>query len=143
MFFTEYPRFWWLSEQIATMNFEKINLDNHQNLGYSVKNIPIPPKKLYLKFMLDKVESFIKRLRWKAFYFDKKQLNQDEEPYNRSFSLVFSCCCFTLFRRNSSASFKLYFFYLFIYFVFQIFNRPLTSPGRRNSLLGQIKLMLN
>ena len=67
---------WWLSEQIATMNFEKINL------GYSMKNIPIPPKKLYLKFMLDKVESFIKRLRWKAFYFDKKQLNQDEEPLN-------------------------------------------------------------
>ena len=32
--------------------------------------------------MLDKVESFIKRLRWKAFYFDKKQLNQDEEPLN-------------------------------------------------------------
>ena len=30
--------------------------------------------------MLEKVESFIKRLRWKAFYFDKKQLNQDEEP---------------------------------------------------------------
>ena len=32
--------------------------------------------------MLDKVESFIKRLRWKAFYFDKKQLNQDEKPLN-------------------------------------------------------------
>ena len=32
--------------------------------------------------MLDKVESFIKRLQWKAFYFDKKQLNQDESPLN-------------------------------------------------------------
>ena len=58
------------------MNFEKINL------GYFVKNIPIPLKKLYLKFMLDKIESFIKRLRWKAFYFDKKQLNEDEKPLN-------------------------------------------------------------
>ena len=32
--------------------------------------------------MLDKVESFTKQLWWKAFYFNKKQLNSDEELLN-------------------------------------------------------------
>ena len=43
---------------------EKINFD------YSLKNISIPSKKLYLKSLLDKLNSFINRLRWKVFYFD-------------------------------------------------------------------------
>ena len=38
-----------------------------KNLGYSLKNIPIPTKQHYLKAMIDKVESFITRLRWKAY----------------------------------------------------------------------------
>ena len=43
-----------------------------KNLGYSLKNIiPIPTKQHYLKYMIDKVESFITRLRWKAYFFEK------------------------------------------------------------------------
>ena len=38
-----------------------------------MKNIPIPPKQHYLKSMMEKVESFITRLRWKAYFFDKKE----------------------------------------------------------------------
>ena len=42
------------------------------NLGYSMKNVPIPPKQRYLKRIMEKVESFIPRLRQKAHFFDKK-----------------------------------------------------------------------
>ena len=37
-----------------------------------MKNLLIPPKQRYLKSMMEKVESFITRLRWKAHLFDKK-----------------------------------------------------------------------
>ena len=38
------------------------------NLGYSAKNIPIPTNNSYLKAMITKIKSFVKRLRWKAFF---------------------------------------------------------------------------
>ena len=38
--------------------------------NYSLRNIPIPNRRTYLLSLLDKVENFIKRLRWKAFFFD-------------------------------------------------------------------------
>ena len=41
-----------------------------KNLGYSLKNIPIPGKQHYLKSVIDKVESLIIRLRWKAPFFE-------------------------------------------------------------------------
>ena len=44
-----------------------------RNLGYSMKNIPIAPKQRYSKSMMEKVKSFITRLRWKAQFFDKKE----------------------------------------------------------------------
>ena len=50
----------------------KANMEARK-LGYSMKNIPIPPKQSYLKSMMEKGESFITRLRWKAHFFDKKQ----------------------------------------------------------------------
>ena len=40
-----------------------------KNFGFSLKDIPIPSKSNYLKCMIEKVESFVKRLRWEAFYF--------------------------------------------------------------------------
>ena len=39
------------------------------NLGYSNKNIPIAPPKKYLKFLADKTEIFLRRVRWKAYHF--------------------------------------------------------------------------
>lgn len=41
------------------------------NLGYSLKNIPIPPKKKYLKSITETVESFITRLSWKVHFLDR------------------------------------------------------------------------
>ena len=40
-----------------------------KNLGYLLKNIPIPIKLHYLKSKTDKVENFIIRLRWKPYFF--------------------------------------------------------------------------
>ena len=45
-----------------------------KNLGYSKKNIPIASKKAYMKKMMEKVESFVRRLRWKALFFEKPEL---------------------------------------------------------------------
>ena len=45
---------------------------NDKNLGYSRKNIPNPQNSTYLKYLIEKVEIFIKRMRWKAFFFEKK-----------------------------------------------------------------------
>ena len=39
------------------------------NYGYSIKNITIPPMNEYLRRLVEKTELFIKRLRWKAFFF--------------------------------------------------------------------------
>ena len=36
-----------------------------------MKNIPIPPKTAYLKKLIEKVENVIKRMRWKAFFFEQ------------------------------------------------------------------------
>ena len=44
------------------MNLEQINL------GYSLKNIPIPSSKQYMKCLIEKVDSFIRRIRWKTVY---------------------------------------------------------------------------
>ena len=41
-----------------------------KNLGCSLKNIPIPTKQ-HLKSMIVKVESFIIRLRWTAYFFER------------------------------------------------------------------------
>ena len=55
-------------------------------INYSTKNIPIPSKKLYLKFLTDKVEKVIKRMRWKAFFFEKEDDNkQNDEKTNFGF----------------------------------------------------------
>ena len=51
------------------MNLEARNFD------YSMKNIPIPTKGSYLKCLVEKVESLIIRMRWKALFFN----NNDSE----------------------------------------------------------------
>ena len=42
-------------------------------INYSTKNIPLSTKKLYLKSLTEKVEKVIKRMRWKAFFYDKEE----------------------------------------------------------------------
>ena len=48
-----------LTDSAAT-TMEKVNL------GYSTKNIPLPGKDEYLKRFIEKIEHFIRTLRWKA-----------------------------------------------------------------------------
>ena len=56
-----------------------------KNLGYSLKNIPIPTKQHYLKSMIDKVEHFITRLRWKAYFFEKPDQRNSNNSTNFGF----------------------------------------------------------
>ena len=55
----------------SSTNMEKVNL------GYS----PLPAKNEYLKRIIEKTEHFIRRLRWKAYYF----LNGTESTANESY----------------------------------------------------------
>ena len=45
------------------------------NLGYSLKNIPVPSKESYMKNMLNMIESFLRRVRWKAYWFNQRDVN--------------------------------------------------------------------
>ena len=45
-----------------------------KNLGYSLKNIPIASKHSFVKRLLEKTESFLRKLRWKALFFEKPDL---------------------------------------------------------------------
>ena len=53
-----------------------------KNLGHSLKNIPIPSKANYLKSMMDKIENFIKRIRWKAHFFDNPMIRNSDNYTN-------------------------------------------------------------
>ena len=44
---------------------------------YSLKNIPIPSRDNYLRNLIEKVESVLKRMRWKAHFFLKGEKNQE------------------------------------------------------------------
>lgn len=45
------------------------NIDfNELKICYFLKNIPIPNKHKYMIIMLNKIESFLYRMRWKAFF---------------------------------------------------------------------------
>ena len=53
-------------------------------LNYSLKNIPIPSRTDYLTRLIEKVESVIKRMRWRAFFFlksDQSDTNSTEEHF--------------------------------------------------------------
>ena len=47
------------------------------NIDCSLKNIPIPPDRVYKKGLLAKVESVVRRMRWKAFFFLRGEQMED------------------------------------------------------------------
>ena len=53
-----------------------------KNLGYSLENIPIPSKANYLRSMMDKIENFIKTIRWKAHFFDNPMIRNSANYTN-------------------------------------------------------------
>ena len=52
------------------------------NFNYSMKKIPIPSKNAYLKNLIFKLESFIKQIRWKVYFFDKPNEIHDATTVN-------------------------------------------------------------
>ena len=52
------------------------------NFGYSLKNIPIPSSTSYKLKLIEKIESFIKRMRWKAHFFLQEN-EEDQEGMKR------------------------------------------------------------
>ena len=56
------------------MNFEK------KVFNYSTKNIPLQPEKVYKKLLVEKVELVIKRMRWKAHFFDQPVSDESSNP---------------------------------------------------------------
>ena len=58
------------------------------NFNYSSKHIPLPNKDTYRKNLIQKVESFIKRIRWKAFFFQRQCEDSDERNANFGFKSV-------------------------------------------------------
>ena len=59
---------------------------------YSTKNIPIPPRNSYLKSLIEKVESAIKRMRWKAFFFDRNEQDNNDATNNDNFGFKSRKC---------------------------------------------------
>ena len=45
------------------------------NFSYSLKNIPFPSQKSYQLQLIDKIECIIKRMRWKAHFFENNANN--------------------------------------------------------------------
>ena len=63
--------------------------------NYSMKNIPVPTKNSYLKKLIEKTESVIKRMRWKAFFFDQnkdKDSHCDDKNENNNFGFKSRKC---------------------------------------------------
>ena len=50
------------------------------NLGYSVKNIPTPSERTYKKQLVESIEAVIKRMRWKAIFFDPIRSDPENDP---------------------------------------------------------------
>ena len=51
---------------------------DRRTFNYSLKNIPIPSEKSYKLKLIEKVEQVIKRMRWKAHFFDSKDKDKDQ-----------------------------------------------------------------
>ena len=66
---------------LFTVEPYNLTADNMEKttFNYSMKNIPVPPRKTYLMQLIAKVESVIKRMRWKAFFFQENETNVTED----------------------------------------------------------------
>ena len=57
---------------------------NVTRFEYSLKNIPIPGKNEYLRLLIEKVQALIRRVRWKAFFFEKALSNDTSRPTGKT-----------------------------------------------------------
>ena len=49
------------------------------NFGYSTNNIPIATERQYKLKQVEKIEAVIKRMRWKAFYFEHSETHNNSK----------------------------------------------------------------
>lgn len=52
-----------------------------RTFNYSLKNIPIPPEKLYKKRLLEKIDDVTKRMRWKAYFLERNDTREEKDNY--------------------------------------------------------------
>ena len=55
---------------------------NAINFAYSLKNIPTPSRRSYLKSLMNKVESFLRKIRWKAYFYENP-VDDDSEKQQK------------------------------------------------------------
>ena len=55
-------------------------MEKHR-FDYSLKNIPVPGNTAYMKRLLHQVDAFIKRMRWKIFWFENSDAKVEKETY--------------------------------------------------------------
>ena len=58
------------------------------NFNYLLENIPLPTKDTYRKNFIHKLERFIKKITWKAFFFENKKECTNEITTNFGFKSV-------------------------------------------------------
>ena len=58
---------------------------NAISFDYSLKNIPLPSKTSNIKTLVEKVESLLRRMRWKVYFFELNQ--EDEDHASENFGL--------------------------------------------------------
>ena len=64
-----------------TLRIMVVQVTRKHDFGYSLKNIPIPSKKEYLKELTHSVEKFVRNLRWRAHFF----LNPNDRPSKETY----------------------------------------------------------
>ena len=64
---------------MSTLPYSFISSMEKFNFGYSVKNIPIPSEREYKIQLTEKIEAVIRRMRWKAIFFNEKDAMEAEQ----------------------------------------------------------------
>ena len=67
--------------------FVLIHIMEKLSFNYSLKNIPLPDQRLYQLKLMEKIESALKRMRWKAHFFLSKENQQPETLKTYGFKL--------------------------------------------------------
>ena len=52
------------------------------NFGYSLKNISLPSQKEYTLQLINSIETFVKNLRWRAFFLLNPDKQSEKETYD-------------------------------------------------------------
>ena len=50
-----------------------------KNFNYSLRNVPIPTQNSYMKSMIAKAESLLRRMRWKVYWYEQDQKKKGKD----------------------------------------------------------------